>query len=181
MFVNLGGIHAGMIFLDTINLSDSIFIQRARDAFVRSDIRHQGIQTADGIQGFPFFQGFVAVGCGRTIRKCQRRSSDALVISGSRGIRKKPLYNRSDKCEAELGHFCIMFKCFSVFTHGKSPPSYVFFIIRGEKACRHPTVVWSEDRNIRCKNSLMIPCACGACKGWIFMGLQKRMGQLTDK
>ena len=74
---------------------------------------------------------------------------------------RKVEYNRSDESEAELCHFGIMFHCFGIFTHGKSPPSYVFYIIIGETSGNHPMVVWSEDGNIRSEDSLMIPCIFG--------------------
>ena len=83
-------------------------------------------------------------------------SSDPLVVSRSRGIRIKPLNDRSYESEAELCHFGIMFESFSIFAHGKDLLLMFFFIIRGEQAGIHPMVVWSEDRNIRSKHFLMV-------------------------
>ena len=64
------------------------------------------------------------------IGQSQRRSSDPFVVGSSRGIRKKPLDDRSDQGEAELGRFGITFDCFSIFAHEKSLLGMFFYIIR---------------------------------------------------
>ena len=128
---------------------------------------------------FHFSRRFVTVGDRGAIGKCQWRCRDALVVGGSRGIRIKPLDNRSDESEAELCHFGIMFHCFGIFTHGKSPPSYVFYIIIGETSGNHPMVVWSEDGDIRSEDSLMIPCILGRLQYGVPVGLRGRNGTVA--
>ena len=130
MLIDLGGIHTGMFQLDPVNFGNGFFIQCTGKAFVGSGVWHQGIQTSDLVLGFPFFQCLITIGNGGAIRQSQRRSSDPFVVGSSRGIRKKPLDDRSDQGEAELGHFSIMFDCFSIFAHEKSLLRMFFYIIR---------------------------------------------------
>ena len=158
MLINLCGIHAWMVIFHTINFSNGFIIQSPGNAFVRPDTGHQGIQPAEVVLGFPFFQCFVAVGDRGTVRKGQWRGGDPLVVSGSRGIRIKPLDDRSYESEAELCHFSVMFESFNIFAHGKDLLLMFFSIIRGEQAGIHPMVVWSEDRNIGSKHFLMVLC-----------------------
>ena len=158
MLINLCGIHAWMVIFHTINFSNGFIIQSPGNAFVRPDTGHQGIQPAEVVLGFPLFQCFVAIADRGTIRKGQWRGSDPLVVGRSRGIRIKPLDDRSYESEAELCHFSVMFESFSIFAHGKDLLLMFFFIIRGELAAIHPMVVWSEDRNIRSKHFLMVLC-----------------------
>ena len=138
---------------------------------VRSDSRHQGIQSTEFVLGLPFFQCFVAVGDRGTIRKGQRGRGDPFVVSRSRGIRIKPLDDRSYQGEAELSHFGVMFESFSVFAHGKSLLLRFFFIISGDHGAIHPPVVWSEDGDVRSKHQLMVACVFQTGRNWIFMGL----------
>ena len=141
MLINLRGIHAWMLLLNPVDFRDGLVIEGTGKSFVRSDSRHQGIQSTEFVLGLPFFQCFVAVGDRGTIRKGQRGCGDLFVVSRSRGIRIKPLDDRSYQGEAELSHFSVMFESFSVFAHGKSLLLRFFFIISGEHGAIHPPVV----------------------------------------
>ena len=74
MRMYLRGVHARMFFLDPVDLGNGLIIQCMGNAFVRPDGGHQGIKTAPAVQGCSFFQCFVTVGNGRTVRKSQWRS-----------------------------------------------------------------------------------------------------------
>lgn len=113
-----------------VDYGNGLFIQRPGKPFVGSGVWHQGVQSSDFVLGFPFFQCFITVGNDGAIGQSQRRSSDPFVVGSSRGIRKKPLDDRSDQGEAELGRFGITFDCFSIFAHEKSLLGMFFYIIR---------------------------------------------------
>lgn len=172
MLMDLRGVHMGTVILDPADLGNGLIIQGTGDAFVRPDGGHQGIKTAPAVRGFPFFQCFVTVGNGGTVRKCQWRSGNTFVVSRSRGIRKKPLDDRSYEGEAELCHFGIMFKSFNVFTHGKSLPMFSL-IISGDSVASHPPVVWSEDGDVGSKHQLMVPCVFQTGRNRIAVRLEK--------
>ena len=130
MLIDLSGIHTRMFQLDPVDFGNGLFIQRPGKPFVGAGVWHQGVQSSDFVLGFPFFQCFITVGNDGAIGQSQRRSSDPFVVGSSRGIRKKPLDDRSDQGEAELGHFGITFDCFSIFAHEKSLLGMFFYIIR---------------------------------------------------
>lgn len=181
MLMDLRGVHTGTVILDPVDLGNGLIIQRTVEALVRPDGGHQGIKAAPAVQGFPFFQCFVTIGNGGTIGKSQRRSGNAFVVSRSRGIRKKPLDDRSNECEAELCHFGIMFESFSVFIYGKSLLLMFSFIISGDSAASQPPVVWSEDGDVGNEHQLMVPCVFQTGRNRIFMGREKGIRKTQDK
>lgn len=95
MLIDLSGIHTRMFQLDPVDFGNGLFIQRPGKPFVGAGVWHQGVQSSDFVLGFPFFQCFITVGNDGAIGQSQRRSSDPFVVGSSRGIRKKPLDDRS--------------------------------------------------------------------------------------
>lgn len=134
--MDLGGIQARVFFFQAQDLFDRRIRQSAGDALVGTGLWQEGIEPAFFIEVEPFLRCLPAVLHASAVRQGKRFLCDAHEVSRIASIGNKPLHERGNEGEAELGCLygsvtvdCLILVVF-LFFHGKTSFFVVPFMIK---------------------------------------------------